>query len=388
MFLAYSTLAKRISVDNFGRFGVSQAYYSYFLIMLNMGLPLYAIKEFAKLQTESERIQLVNQIISTRFLIFIFLVFPYVLIAFYISQDYSTFLLILSMGITLIFMIFNLEWYYRAIQKMQYIAIANITKSFLFLGGIYIFISPKSNIISIGAIFAFSFFILVILYIVFSQLFKKIRIHLQIRKLIPILRESIVLGLSLFLIQIYFNFGILILGFSRSKAEAGYFTTIFKLLMFFLAIVTIYVKVIFPQLAVLAKEKTQLKRFIIRLTRLSSLLSLLVVIIIALLGRPIILLIFGDKYLPAVGPFQILIFTFFVITTRSLIENSLIVTNKSKKYLMAVFIGALWNLCMNLLFTPRYGIYATATITLSSEIVFLLMVLFYSEFNLREFIKN
>ena len=109
-------------------------------------------------------------------------------------------------------MIYNFEWYFRAIQKMKVIAYANIFKSFVFIIGITtIFVFNLQDSLYIGLAFFSSFLIFVTFMYVNSGLHSSIR-FVQINTWIyPILKESLALGASLLVLQFYNNFGIIIL---------------------------------------------------------------------------------------------------------------------------------------------------------------------------------
>lgn len=386
MFAAFTFLARKISVENFGKFGFAQAFYAYFLLLLDLGLPIYGIKKFPVLASQAQKQELVNQLISIRMLILLALSVPYLIINILLSPNQITENLIFLMGSGLIFMVFNLEWYFRAIQRMEYIALGNVARSLCFLGGILFFIRNDSDIFFTGGIYALSFLTSVALFFIMSKAYRYFRWNFSLVQLWPIIKESAILGLSFILIQVYYNFGIIILGISRPEAEVGYFVTVHKLLIFFLAIVSLYLHAVFPHLASLVPQKVKFHRFIVKLTRWSFFASFLVSIIIVFLAEPIIVMLFGEKYAIASGPFQILIFTFWVISSRTLIENSLILTDNSGKYLTAVVIGATSNLILNSIFTPLYGIYASAAVTLVSEIIFTIVAVYLSEIKIKALI--
>lgn len=382
-FGAFTLLARRISVENFGKFGFAQAFCVYFLLLLDLGLPIYGIKKFPLLSSEEEKQELANQLISIRLIILIILSIPYIVINLILSPDRTTENLIFLMGPALIFMVFNLEWYFRAIQRMEYIAVGNIAKSLCFLGGILFFIHNDSDIALAGGIYAVSFSASVALFFIMSKAYRHFRLRFSLARLWPIIKESFILGLSLILIQVYYNFGIIILGISRPEAEVGYFATVHKLLIFFLAIVPLYLNAVFPHLAGMVQQREKFYGFIIKLTRWSFFASLLISMVVFILAEPLIVMLFGEKYAISSGPFKILIFTFWVISSRTLIENSLILTDNSGKYLIAVMIGAMSNLILNSIFTPLYGIYATAVVTLISEIIFSIAAVYLSEIKVK-----
>lgn len=384
MFASYSILTRRVSVEAFGKFSFAQAYYSYFLLILNLGLPIYGIKEFARLGTEALKLQLVNRILSLRLYILFLLILPYVLLAQYMSADDVTFSIMLCFSIGLASIVFELEWYYRAIQKMGYIVIGFGVKSLVFFLGVLIWVRNDGQILFAGLMFGLGFVASSLVFYAMSDIRRSIRIIKPGKWIFPLLKESILLGISLILIQVYYNFSILVLGSFRSETEVGYYSAIFKLVMFFLAIVGIYLKAVFPHLAELVNDTDRFKRFIVRLTRLSFFASLSVVVVCVLFADILLTLAFGDQYAGAAWAFQILIFLFWIIASRTLIENSLIIQNKTRQYLWAVVSGVCVNIVLNLVFVPEYGIAAAAWSALIAETTFAVVAFYLSEFKFHE----
>jgi len=379
MFSAYSILARRISVEAVGVFGYAQVYYNYFLIMLNLGLPLYAIKKYPILTTESSKNELINLFITIRLFLFLLLITPYWVVAHFVAKNDITLKIILLLSFGLFVMVFNLEWYFRAIQKMYFIAIGNVSKSLFFLVGVIFLVKRDESLPLLAYIFVTAFLCMVIIYLFFSKVFRKIKFIFKIGEMLPVIKESVILGVSIILIQVYYSFGTFSIGFFRNTIEVGYYTNVYKLLMFFLAIVSLYLKAVFPHMASISTDTEKLKKFIVTLTRFAFLTSFVVTILIFFVAEKIVVLAFSQKYLPAVGPFRILILIFWIIASRTLIENSLIINNQSSKYLITVLIGASTNIVLNLLLVPLYGVYGAAVATLVSEIVFTLTAIYFSK---------
>lgn len=99
----------------------------------------------------------------------------------------------------------------------------------------------------------------------------------------------------------------------------------------------------------------------------------------SVLSTELVILINGENaraYLPLAANVLAILAWFLPLSfVNGLIQYVLIAVNRQQTITWAFLAGALFNLGANLLFIPRYGLYAASTITILSEIVLLAMFL-------------
>ena len=87
------------------------------------------------------------------------------------------------------------------------------------------------------------------------------------------------------------------------------------------------------------------------------------------LASPVMSLVFGSAYLPAVAPLQILAGGSIFVFCTWILHATAIATNLDRRLLVTTAIGLGTNVVLNLLFIPRWGIAGAAWATVVAEAV-------------------
>ena len=184
------------------------------------------------------------------------------------------------------------------------------------------------------------------------------------------------------MVAIYSQTGRIIIGEYSTEAEVGYFTMATALSTMWLFIPTAIINSFRPTIMEY-KEKHQEELYLRRLKQLYSFLiwlSILVSFSMMLLGNFIITTLYGNDYEGAVLPFKIIIWSelFSILGTA---RGIWILCEKKNKYVKNyLFIGAVFNITLNMIFIPDYGIIAAAIIMLTTQVVTCIIApLFYKE---------
>ena len=197
-----------------------------------------------------------------------------------------------------------------------------------------------------------------------------------------VLSESYHFIISGLMVAIYSQTGRIIIGEYSTEAEVGYFTMATALSTMWLFIPTAIINSFRPTIMEY-KEKHQEELYLRRLKQLYSFLiwlSILVSFSMMLLGNFIITTLYGNDYEGAVLPFKIIIWSelFSILGTA---RGIWILCEKKNKYVKNyLFIGAVFNITLNMIFIPDYGIIAAAIIMLTTQVVTCIIApLFYKE---------
>ncbi|HDH31636.1 MAG TPA: hypothetical protein ENH26_02585, partial [Candidatus Wolfebacteria bacterium] len=162
------------------------------------------------------------------------------------------------------------------------------------------------------------------------------------------------------------NTDIIMLGWWRTAEEIGYYSVSQRIVKLLYTLPALLAVGIFPTLSRLIKqnEKQKAKNLSEKIMTLIFLMAIPLVIGGVILGQPIIELIFGQEYLPAVPAFQILIISLLVIFSGPLLFNLVLAHNQQKRIVKYVAAGALGNVIFNAILIPIYGIIGAAITTI------------------------
>ena len=166
------------------------------------------------------------------------------------------------------------------------------------------------------------------------------------------------------------NTDLIMLGWMRTAEEVGFYSAAQNLSNFFYTLAALFATSIFPIMTKLAeKPKEEFKNLLEKMLRISLLISMPIAIGGIILGKEITLLIYGQNYLAATAPFQILLLTLFIIPPSIIVSNSLLACGQQKKFITFSLIGAVGNITFNFLLIPLFGTAGCAFSTLITQIL-------------------
>jgi O-antigen/teichoic acid export membrane protein len=278
-------------------------------------------------------------------------------------------------GLYLFPFVFYLGWVFCGIERMQYIAVAGILSRLTFLTCVLVLIKDAGNLIFVPYLWLTAAVVeslfLILSYRKFGRI--KLKIHLPEWKLF--IKDSVWIGISVFLLQIYSNFDMVMLGFMKTNQDVGLYSAAYKLTLFLVAVGSFYNNSIFPVISRYAKEsKPKLKSFLHSNINLIWVGGIALWIILLLSARQIITLAYGESYRGSIVAFQILSSTIVIGIIRLIYNSVLVAFNKIRESLWGVGIGCGINITLNFLLIPRYGIVGAAVATVIGEVIITLMI--------------
>jgi len=369
-FLVIIYLARTLGATGFGKISFAQAVVLYFMLIGDLGLSVLGVREVARDRSEID--SYAASIISLR--LTLALVSFVLLVVFTILINKSTEIkyLIIFYGFSLFSSALLIEWLFQGIEKMEFIGISRILNRLFFAVLVLLFIKSSGQLLLIpylwlvGALAAAGF-----LFHIFGRQLGRIRLRFNLGLWKSLLRRALPMGASFIMIQVYYNFDVLMLGFMKGEEVVGWYNAAYKLIFLVLAFIPIFINVIFPLMSRYYKESEEkLKTLISSSTKLLATAALPVGVGGTLLARPIMGFLYGDGFSPGIIGFQILIWSVVIIAVRCTYEQSFLACDQEKRYLYGVIFGAATNIVLNLILIPLFSLMGAAIATVISEFVF------------------
>jgi O-antigen/teichoic acid export membrane protein len=194
--------------------------------------------------------------------------------------------------------------------------------------------------------------------------------------MLELLKNSLPLGAMLFLNILYVRADVLILSFLRPTADVGIYTLAYKFFEFPLNLSIFAMNSLYPIFLIKAKEDK--KKFYSLISSITGVIFLFSVALslFAFFGAPLLGMIKQD-FVKSIIPFRILISSYPIFFLTNLFLWVLITENQAKKLPLIYFLSLVLNGVLNIIFIPRYGYVASATITLFCEALILIYFLHY-----------
>ena len=188
----------------------------------------------------------------------------------------------------------------------------------------------------------------------------------------PLLVASLPLGLALAINAIYFRVDTLIISLYEPYGQVGLYTLAYRILEFTLALGTIFLTTVFPLLSeAVAHDEPRALRTIQASTDLFVILGAPLVGGGLVLAPAVIELAGGADFTDAATPLQVLLLAGALSWVNGVFGFALIAKARQASALWLNVAGLSFNVGLNFLLIPRYGIVAAAVVTVASELLIL-----------------
>ncbi len=370
----------------FGKIAFAQTVVTiYFVIITDFGLRTLGARNIAR-NNDMSSYYLAN-IVSIRLILSIISFGLLAAVTFFINKDYTTKLLLMLYGLSIFSSSLMFEWVFQGLEDMKHMALAQVLNKFLYMLIIVLFVRSMNTISLVPiAWFAGTLFASVYLLAAYKRM-KKPRFRVDIKIWKELFIESLPMGASFIMLTIFHSFDLVMLGIMKSDEYVGWYNAAARIILLLLGIAAILCRVIFPVLARFYKEAISKLEFSIK-TIYKYLFAVACPLGVGglILARPIILILFGDKYINAVIVFQILIWSVVFAFMRITYSESALACDKQKVYMKGVALGVIMNIALNTLLIPKFDIRGAAFATAVSDLTFLSFLIFNFKMFSKKFI--
>jgi len=376
-FISVIYLARMLGAAGFGAINFVLAIISYFLIVTNLGLNSLGIREISR---KRDVVEIAGTVISIRLCLALVFFIIVVLSSLFLGRTQTVYLMI-AYAVTLFPYALSLDWVFTGIEKMEYNAYGKTVNALIYLTFIILLIKGSQDILKVAFITIFADAVTAVFYYIsYHRRFGPLRLHLDLKSWLALLAVSMQLSVSSAMIIIYTNFGTVALGLMRDERTVGIYGAASKLVLFFFALSTVIVTVVFPVMSRLHREsRERLETFMGYCMKATLLLGLPIGVGGAILGSRIIGLVYGPSYAEAGPLFQIMCWYAAINMTSYIAGYSLVACDKQAAYLKILIIGTLFNALFNLFATPFMGYYAPSIALVLTEAMILLGSLYAIE---------
>ena len=375
--ITFPYISRILLPEGIGRVTYVQSINNYFLLLINLGIPLYGIREIAKVRNNKlEKSKVFSEIFFLNIITTILGVIVY--LYFYnsniIKNDKEIFLIF---SIVLLFNFLSVDWFFQGIEDYQYITIRTVVIKILSALFLFIFVKKSSDIYIYSVIVVFSligsnFFNIVRALKLVDLKLKRLNIKRHLKGILIIFSMSLA-------ISIYTNLDGVMLGSYGSKYSLGLYSAASKIISLVMGIVTSLGAVLLPRISNYIEEKKEEEIKKILEKTFSFLLFLIIPSIIGIYFtvNEIILLFAGKEYLEATTTLKILSLIILFIGFSNFIGMQILYPRgEEKKVFYSVLAGAIINFSLNLYLIPRYYQNGAAFATCVAEFTVVVIQIF------------
>lgn len=372
-FIIFPYKTRVLGPENFGLVSYAMNTVDYFLLFATMGILLIGTRETAS--SLSDRTLLSRRFSSVFGMNLIFtlgtlIVFAAAVIA--VPQFREIKGLLWIGGAKILLTAFTLEWFFSGLEKFRFLALQSIIVRLLYVAAVFIFVrSPEDYmlyfILTVGAVLPVA-----VMNCICSR--RYVRLYLKDLLDMKFLRQNLKLGAYIVMTSMYITFNVMFLGMVSSNAEVGYYSAAVKIYVIILSVFSAYTSVMLPRMSSLLTEERHehFKRYLQASYKLIFYVGLPIAVTCVLLAEPIVVILSGAEYAPAVTPMRIVMPAMLLVWLSQVISvQGLLPLRKDNIVLAASAAGAVTALALNFLIVGEAGAIGSAIVLIASEAVVL-----------------
>ena len=376
-FLTTIYLGRVLGAEGFGKLGFAQSFNYYFIILAVSGLNVFGIREIAKRQEETRT--LTGQIFGLKIITTVLSFFLLIGLIFMMPKpaDVKTLMIVLACSVFTNGL--TMEWILSGLEKMEWIAIVGLIRNGVYLILVFTLVHGTADIFFVGVAILLPEIVAVVLMLFLSRKhFGSFSISFDTSAWPSILRASIPLAFTSFLLQIYYQIDIVMLGFWTTDTITGWYVSASTIILSLLGLGSLLGSTLYPTLSRLFHESPQqAEKLLHYTTRFVITLSLPIAAGGIVLAPRIIEFVYGSEYVSAVTSFQILLFSIVTSFISIPYMTTLIARDERKYFVAATAAGAVVNCALNFLLIPMYLHVGAAWATVAAEVVVFCISYYY-----------
>lgn len=387
--------ASRIMMaDGIGQVNFFQSIISYISLFTCLGIPMYAIREVAKVRDNPEKMTRITvEILLLHAFLTLLGYMAVAVICLTVTKVQTDIPLFLLLSATIFFTAIGCEWFYQGIEDFKYVAIRGLLVKLLSVVLLFLFVKTKEDILWYGAY--------TVLGVLGGNIFNFIRLRkylhrdvIDFRALHPLrhLKPALHVFALNVVISIYLQLNNVLLGFMKDAEAVGYFTAATKIMMITMSISSSLGAVIMPRTSNLIAEGRMDEFRILIQKSYDFVLALAMPLTVGLIftSPSIILLLSGEGFAPAVLTSQIVASNILMVGLSGVMGIQVLYPlGKINIVILCTLIGAAVNVFFNVLLIPRYGHNGTAVAYMLAEVaVTVSMFLIGRKYIPIQFLKN
>jgi len=366
--------ARVLGAAGWGEFSYAVTLVAFLTIFIDFGINSVLVRETAKSPSDEERVR----VLSTSFFMKSVLLSLGVLVVLFLVPHFVTLpgAKVLLPIVTLILVFDTLREFgfslIRGLEKMEWeTGIFLLTNAFIVVFGL-LFLHYRPTVKSFtwgyvaGTLIGAS-----AMFYTLRDYFKNLITNFTRKLIKPILKSAWPFAIAGALGMLLTNTDILIIGWLRTAEDVGYYSAALRIIQFLYLLPVILQVSTLPLFSRLAQENEghKFRTVLERTISLIFLVSIPLALGGFILGNQIMSLIFGPQYLPGALSFKILMITMIIDFPATVLSAAIFAYNRQKSLIVTSALGGGFNILLDLILIPRFGITGSAFATLFAQFI-------------------
>lgn len=366
-FVAFAYLARVLGPREFGQLEFALALIFFFTLFVDCGLGPYGAREIAKDQSPVGHLTL--HVLVVRSLLGVIGFAVLIVLVALLDKPWPVEKLVLLYGLTLLAQPGLLPWVFQGRDLMGYVAVASALRWFLFAAAVLLLVSGPESLWIVPVIEGAAILCVVVYYFyAFRTRFGTLGWRLDFHYALSILRQAWPIGASELVWALKIYFATVLLGTIIYGPELGWFAAAHRLVISLHAFVWLYFFNLLPSISRGSGGSFEsLQRLLAGSLQVSGWVGVFVVVAGTVFAAPILTLVYGAQYQPAVGSFQVMLWLIPLALVSGHFRYTLIAYNKQALEFLSAACGGVLNVVLNLSLIASYGIIGAAIALVVAE---------------------
>lgn len=368
-------VSRVLEPDGVGIFNFAGTYANYFTLFAALGIPMYAVREIAKIrESVKDQENFLSEIMSLSLFTTIACTAIFVTTIFLIPQLSNDFLIFLLSGITLYLVPVTIDWFYAGREEFGFITYRSLILRVLGIALLFLLVKDKSDLIVYVLINAL-INVINIIWNYIRLLSSGIRPHFTLN-FRHHFKPLLLLFASSVAISIYTILDTIMLGFISDYEQVGFYNNASHISKLLLPITTSLAAVAMPRLSYYTKTNdwNNIRSLLNKSLSIVAFLCFPVAFGVIAIAPTFVPLFFGELFQGAVLPLQIVVGIVIAISFNNLMGVQIMIgLGYDKLFLYAVLVGTFSNFVSNLILIPLLGATGAAISSVLAETLILIV---------------
>lgn len=372
-------VVRYLGPKNFGLLSYAMSFYGLFYAISVLGLEIITIRELVR--NPDKRDDLLGSVFLLRMLGGVSTIIFIALTLYFSGESTNISILILIVSSSAIFQSFSVvDYYFRAEVKVKYSVYAFLSAVLIVAAIKIMLIVYEAQLIYFAIAFSIEFLFAAAGFLIVYR-FNKLRIsRWKFNKEIAIslLKDSWPLILSGLVASVYMKIDQVMIKNILNSEEVGFYAAAVKLSEAWYFIPVALTNSLFP--AIVNAKKVSKEFYNNRMQKLYDILAWMAIAIalpVSIFSNDIIKIIFGNEFISAAPVLAIYVWAGVAVFLSVVSGQYLVNENYTKVAFFRTFIGMIFNVILNIILIPKYGIVGAAVATLISYSVVLFSIILF-----------
>ena len=370
--ITFPYVSRVLMPEGIGKVNFANSIVMYFYTIASLGIGSYGIREAAKIR--NDRLALAKFTKEMLSINMVSTLVSYILLAaslVFVKKFESYRILIIVNSSSIILNTIGFEWLYSALEEYGYITLRSIIFQIISLALTFILVRNSDDVVNYALVSVISNVGSNVCNLIHARRYLdlKTKVKLEIKKH---LKPIFLLFFSSIAITVFSILDTSMVGFIKDDVEVGYYTSASKIIRMIRDLFPAISTVMFARVSyyVGTKETQKIKEVTGQIFNLFYALSIPICMGFILLMKPILLLMCGSEFLPAVAVGQVLAPLVILSSISGYLSGAILISFGREKIYMYVEVGAaLLDIVLNFVFIPKYGALGAGIATLITELV-------------------